>query len=322
MPSFLRTLLNWQIELSNRFDRLLPMKFRIDGHDDFRDTVLPDCIKNGMIVYDVGGGRRPYIDGATKKDRNITVIGVDIDAQQLAEAPDGVYDTTVCADITQYHGRNDADLIICQATLEHVQDTERAFAALATIPKPGGIVALFVPSRNAVFARLNLVLPERLKRFFLFSIFGHTTAGHGGFKAYYDKCTPRQFAQLASKYGFQIELEKSYFCSGYFTFFVPAHIVWRLWILSFHAVAGRQAAETFVMILRLLDLSQPADGQNRRMARQTRPKAQQKQHHVAADQKQNETTRDSEIAVDRERVHMVALKPQSAESKPQATRTD
>lgn len=259
MPSVLRTLLNWQIGLSNRFDQLLPMKFRIDGHDDFRYTVLPGYIKNDMIVYDVGGGRRPYIDKDMRRERNVKVIGVDIDAEQLAEAPDGIYDATVCADITQYHGRNEADLVICQATLEHVQDTEKAFAALATIPKPGGLVALFVPSRNAVFARLNLALPEQLKRFLLFSIFGHTTAGHGGFKAYYDKCTPKQFAQMASKYDFRIELEKSYFCSGYFSFFLPAHIVWRLWILTFHAMAGRQAAETFVMVLRLLN--RPAAGQ-------------------------------------------------------------
>jgi SAM-dependent methyltransferase len=252
MPGVVRTLIDWQVGLSERFDRLLPAKYKIDGHDDFRDNILPRHIRRDVLIYDVGGGSRPYVSVSLKRDLNLKVVGLDVDARELGAAPPGSYDRSICADLTTYRGCNDADLVICQATLEHVRDTERAFAALATIPKPGGRVAIFVPSRNAVFARLNLLLPEWVKRSLLFRIFPHKELGHEGFKAYYDKCTPRLFACMASRCGFQIELQKSYFISSYFSFFVPAYVLWRLWILGFHAVAGDQAAESFVMVLRLL----------------------------------------------------------------------
>jgi SAM-dependent methyltransferase len=251
VAGILRTFLDGQIALSRGFDRWLPEKYSIDGNTDFKDSILPRYLTRDMVVYDVGGGSRPYVDVALKRNWNLKVVGLDIDAKELSAAPPGSYDATVCADLTAYHGPNDADLVICQAALEHVRDAEKAFAALATIAKPGGRVAVFVPSRNAVFARLNLLLPERVKHFLLFSIFPHKQRMHEGFKAYYDKCTPKHFARMAGKYGFQIELQKSYFMSSYFSFFAPAYVLWRLWILVFHAVAGAQAAETFAMVLRL-----------------------------------------------------------------------
>jgi 2-polyprenyl-6-hydroxyphenyl methylase/3-demethylubiquinone-9 3-methyltransferase len=248
----LRTFLDWQLRLSRRFDRLLPEFYRVDGNDDFRDNILPQYIAQGMLIYDVGGGARPYVAPSLKRRLGLRVIGLDIDATELARAPAGAYDATICADLTRYRGRNDADLVICQATLEHVRDTEPAFAALATIAKPGGRVAIFVPSRNAVFARLNLLLPERLKRFLLFSIFPAEAVGRQGHKAYYDKCDPRQFAALAQRHGFAIERQEHYFMSFYFGFLVPLHMLWRLWIVLFRALRGNQAAETFVMVLRLM----------------------------------------------------------------------
>lgn len=257
MTGILRTFLDWQIGLSRSFDRWLPKKYTIDGNDDFKDNILPGYITRGIVIYDVAGGSRPYITATLKRDQGLKVVGLDIDPEELDAAPAGSYDATVCADLTRYRGRNDADLVICQAALEHVRDTEQAFAALATIPKPGGRVAIFVPSRNAVFARLNLLLPETVKHFLLFGIFPDKPREHEGFKAHYDKCTPKHFTHMAHKYGFQIELQKSYFMSSYFSFFTPAYVLWRLWILLFHNLAGAQAAETFVMVLRLVE--QPAE---------------------------------------------------------------
>lgn len=260
MAGILRAFLEGQIALSRRFDRWLPEKYSIDGNSDFKDSILPRYLTRDIVVYDVGGGSRPYVDVTLKRKRNLKVVGLDIDAKELNAAPPGSYDATVCADLTAYRGRNDADLVICQAALEHVRDTEKAFAALATIPKPGGLVAIFVPSRNAVFARLNLLLPETWKRFLLFSIFPQKERMHDGFEAHYDKCTPRQFASMAHAHGFEIEMQRLYFLSSYFSFFAPAYVLWRLWTLAFHAAAGAQAAETFVMVLRLVRSGAKAPG--------------------------------------------------------------
>jgi 2-polyprenyl-6-hydroxyphenyl methylase/3-demethylubiquinone-9 3-methyltransferase len=139
--------------------------------------------------------------------------------------------------------------VICQALLEHVRDTGGAFRAISSILKPGGRAILFVPSRNAVFARLNLLLPETWKRRILFSIFPEMQRDHG-FPAFYHQCTPAGFARLSGQYGLVTEDRRLYFQSDYFRFCFPLHAVWRIWTLLFRLVAGPAAAETFTLVLR------------------------------------------------------------------------
>jgi 2-polyprenyl-6-hydroxyphenyl methylase/3-demethylubiquinone-9 3-methyltransferase len=177
-----------------------------------------------------------------------TVVGLDIDAHELGQAPDGVYDETVCSDLAQYSGDGTADLVVCQALLEHVRDVPGAFRAIASILRPDGVALVFVPSRNALYARLNLMLPERLKRALLHGIFPHTKRDQG-FPAYYDNCTPRDFRRLAAEHGLFVREMRCYYRSSYFSFFFPAYVVWRAWLLLFHTLAGEQAAETFTVVL-------------------------------------------------------------------------
>jgi SAM-dependent methyltransferase len=241
--------INSQIYLSTLFDKVLPERFRVDGHEDFMASFAPKYLRPHLKVYDVGGGKIPYIDHRRKAELGLAVVGLDIDREELRRAPRGAYDEMICADITRFKGGGDADLIICQAMLEHVKDVEGAFAAMASILKPGGKALLFVPSRNAIYARLNLVIPEGMKRKILFAIFP-AFRSCGGFPAYYDRCTPRQFHLLAERHGLEVEEERAYFITCYFSFFFPAYFVWRIWILLFHLIAGDQAAESFSMALR------------------------------------------------------------------------
>jgi SAM-dependent methyltransferase len=250
MRKWLQWFIAWQMRLSKSFDRLIDLRYRIDGNDDFKENVLPQYISRGMVIFDVGGGSRPYIDLATKVHQDLTVVGLDVDQGELDAAPAGAYDRVICTDIASYVGTREADLVICQSTLEHVKRTQQAFAAFATIVRQGGRIAIFVPSKNALFARINLLLPEKLKKFLLYNIFPHKAGGHDGFPAFYDRCTPRDFREMAKQHGLEIELQKLYFTSSYFSFFAPLYVLWRLWILGFHRLAGDQAAETFVMVLR------------------------------------------------------------------------
>jgi SAM-dependent methyltransferase len=239
------------IELNRRCSRafdamLVPEKCRVDGNRDFIDHFALKYLKPGLTVYDVGGGKQPYINRATKERLGLKVVGLDIDANELARAPQGLYDEVVCADITKFAGPGTADLLVCQALLEHVSDVSAAFTSIASILRPGGRAVIFVPSRNAVFARLNLLLPEKIKRWILFKVFPQAKAD-GGFRSYYDRCTPLEFRKLINTNGLQ-EIEfRPYYESAYFSFFLPAHMVWRLWTLLFRVVKGDQAAETFCL---------------------------------------------------------------------------
>lgn len=232
------------MKLSRSFDRLLPADYNIDGNSDFKHRFAPTWLKSNTRVVDIGGGKNPFIALDKKQALTIHVTGVDISAQELARAPIGAYDAVLCGDIATIVGPSDADICICQAVLEHVRDVEGAFVSIASFLKPGGVALIFVPSRNAVFARLNLLLPERLKRFLLFTIFPDTQRDQG-FPSYYNRCTPAGFQAMAQAAGLEIQEVKYYYASYYFTFFAPLHVLWRAWILLYRSVAGDQAAETF-----------------------------------------------------------------------------
>lgn len=245
--TLIRTLIDWNIKSSRAFDQMLPEKYRIDGNGFFINHFAPGYLATGLTVYDVGGGKQPFVSVDLKRRLQLTIVGVDIDQGELDRAPAGVYDRAIRADITQFRGQGDADLVICQALLEHVKNVDDAFASIASILKPGGRALIFVPSRNAVYARINLLLPQSLKKRLLHTIYPKTREAQG-FPSYYDQCTPRDFRRLAQKHDLNVERE-SFHYSSYFAFFFPLYLLWRLWILGFHALRAEQAAETFSMVL-------------------------------------------------------------------------
>jgi len=246
--AILRRFIEGQKRLSMHLESRIPERFRIDGNRDFVDRFVPQYLHEGATLYDVGGGKNPFVRADVKARLRLEVVGLDIDSEELARAPAGIYDRTICADVTRYRGRGDADLVVCQALLEHVPDTGAALDAISSILRPGGVALLFVPSRNALFARLNRVLPEQVKRELLFRL--HPGARRRqGFPAYYDRCTPRDMSAMAADRGLQVRELRVYFASAYFTFFFPLHAAWRIWVWMFEKAAGEQAAESFSMAL-------------------------------------------------------------------------
>ncbi len=235
--------------LSRRFDELLPEEFRVDGQAHFQEKFAPPHIPEGALVYEVGGGKRPLHSREEKARRGLRVVGLDIDQSELMRAPLGAYDETIRADITEYRGREDADALVCQALLEHVADTTAAFAGLASILKKGGVALLFAPSRKALYARMNLFIPERLKRKLLRFLYPET-ADRSGFPGRYHRCTLLDFEDMARGQGLTVIQKQAYYFSEYFTFFAPLHILWRIWLWVFFLLARERAAETFSMALR------------------------------------------------------------------------
>jgi SAM-dependent methyltransferase len=244
----LRALLDSQIRWSYAAERRLPPQLTVDGYSDFAKHIVPAYLKPGAVVYDVGGGKRPYVTAKQKAAFGLTIVGIDIDQAELDRAPAGIYDRTICADVSQLRGSTDADLLICLAVLEHVRDVSAAFTAIASCLKPGGKALIFVPSRHAPFARLNLIVPEGLKRRVLYYTYPQSR-GHQGFPSYYDRCTPRDFAHLAGESGLRVEDEKLYFVSTYFYALFPAYVLWRLSKQLIYLFDKRVAAETFAMVL-------------------------------------------------------------------------
>ncbi|MER9883540.1 methyltransferase domain-containing protein [Mesorhizobium sp. M0118] len=245
-----RRFINFNIKVCRWIDGFLPIALRRDGNEHFLSQILPGAFSNGSLVYDLGGGSEPCIRLEDKIRMNLRVVGIDISAEELAAAPSGIYDETIAADLCQYTGRGDADSVVCQATLEHVYDTGKAIRGIASVVRPGGRVFIFAPCRNALFARINLILPESIKRRILFAIFPKKGEGHDGFRAYYDKCVPSLIEELALQNGLIVEERNVFWISSYFSFFVPFYILWRGWQLVSFALIGKDAGETFAYVLR------------------------------------------------------------------------
>ena len=243
-----RRFLEWQMSLCERFDRALPERYRIDGNTDFMESILPRRLPTGITVYDVGGGKTPAVSPAQKRSLGLRVVGLDVDAGELARAPSEAYDDVVVADISRHVGAGDADLVICQGVLEHIRDTAGGFRGLGSLLRPGGILLIFVPNRNAPFSLLNRILPEGIKRRLLFWIFPGKKTG-SGFPAFYDRCTPRGFRTLADEAGLTLVEQRLYYRSRYFSFFLPLYVLWRGYLLIAERLLKDGAAETFSMVL-------------------------------------------------------------------------
>lgn len=249
MRNIFRSFVNSQIWLSKIFDKfLLPEDYRLDGNSDFYNNLLPQHIDHSQRIYDIGGGKTPAIDVSTKNEMSLQIVGIDIDPAEIALAPTGSYDETHCGSIEKFKGNSDADLVICRSVLEHVENNTDAFTAIASILKPGGKLVLFVPNKNALFARINLVLPEKLKRKILFTIFP-STEEEQGFPAFYDRCSPINFTQLASDNDLEPIETRRYYRSSYFSFFFPAYFLWRLWVVLGRLVGKGELTETFAMVM-------------------------------------------------------------------------
>lgn len=243
MQSFFR--LNRQ--MSEAFNCLLPDSLNTDGNNYFQRMTVPGILKPGAKLYDIGGVSQPCVNAGEKDNYKINLVGLDISHEELDAAQEQLHDEKIVADLTEYHGQQDADIVICQAVLEHVNDNLKAVTALASILKPGGVICVFVPCRNALFARLNPTLPQNFKEKLL-EYFHPGIGEHQGFPARYDQCTPRQLSALMLENGIEIVEIRLFWKSSYFANFLPAFLIWRFWQLISYPLMREEAAETFILI--------------------------------------------------------------------------
>lgn len=248
-------LIEGQRRLSRRLDLCLPTRWHTDPFLDFRAQVVSKLIPVGGLIYDVGGGRRPFLSPVEKAQWELRVVGLDLDKEELRAAPAGYYDREIVADICDFAGDGDGDLVLCHTVIEHVPDARLALRGMRSLLRPGGFAALFAPNRNALFAQLNRLLPETWKRRVLNALWPADQGSHG-FRAYYDRCSPAAIAAASRGQGWRIVSAWEYFQCYYFSFCFPLHCAWRLWSGAAVLFRGSEAAEYFAVLLQ----NSPAGG--------------------------------------------------------------
>jgi ubiquinone/menaquinone biosynthesis C-methylase UbiE len=248
LKKLIRQLINSQKYLSQKFDTLLPENMIVFANDIFDNDVLPQHLKNNFTIYDIGGGKHPNISIEQKTTFTLNVVGFDISSDELDQAPQAIYDQTITADITQYNGLTEGDVIICRALLEHVPNVFASLKNIEKMTKPGGDILIFGPCKNALFSRINMMLPDNFKRKLLNFAFP-SQQKRLGFTAYYDQCSPKEFIKIAHNLGLEVSQKHISYNSQYFSIFAPLHILWRLYQLIIRAVGAENFCEAYVLVL-------------------------------------------------------------------------
>ena len=240
-----RRVSRWERSLVNR---VVP-GCAADGTVHFRDQVLPSLLRPGMRVLDVGGGKEPAISPAMKQRYGLDITGLDVSADELAQAPAGSFDRTVVGDVASVSIPGTYDLIFSRAVLEHVADPRAAIANLARVLAPGGTMAHFMPCGNAPFAVLNRMLGNETARRLLFSIFPEKQKG-SGFRAFYRDCTPSRLSRICREHGLELDKVIPYYNSDYTSFFAPIYTVETLRQALMCSLRLNDFAESFCIVVR------------------------------------------------------------------------
>lgn len=249
MKNAIQKVISLNKRVSNWFDGFIADDFHVYGTEIFDTEIMPKYLESGKTVFDIGGGKHPNIDANTKSGKNLRIIGMDIDAAELKQAPDGFYDDIQVIDITKESGSQKADIILCRALMEHVKDTKAAIENMSGMLNDGGHIMMFLPCRNAVFSRLNLILPESWK-LKLLNLAYPEKMHRIGFKAYYNRATPEKFKKMANDLGLEVAECRIFWASRYLEICFPAHIIWRFYQMIARGFGADNLCETFIMVLK------------------------------------------------------------------------
>ena len=242
----LKSFVKVNVSLARSFDRLIaypPINVGSIGPKNIKEMFV-----EGKIIADVGGGKKPYAAVSGLSTDGKSYVGIDLDTAELESAPAGVYTEKLVMDICapEPNCYERFDLIICRNTLEHVKDAAAAFEGISRMLSPNGRCYIKVPCRKAFFARLNLLLPNDVKRRIMHAIFPEKKGD--GFPAFYDRTTPIEFSKLARLAGLEVVAEKRNYRSTYFSFFFPLYLLWR-GFSSVQYLIDRNYCESFDLVL-------------------------------------------------------------------------
>jgi SAM-dependent methyltransferase len=154
-------------------------------------------------IGELGGGANPTTSLIDEVDHPIELTVLDISAEELAKAPDGVRKLQVDLCSPYPPARSAFDLVFSRMLCEHVPSAERFHRNCALALRPGGHAVHFFPTVSALPFAVNRVVPEALGDKVLSAFFPSRQAGgqHQKFPAYYHWChgpTPNQLARYRS----------------------------------------------------------------------------------------------------------------------------
>lgn len=171
-------------------------------------------------LLEVGGGRDPLISLAEARHAGLEITINDIDAGELALAPEGygraLFDIAGDLDPAAQGGY---DLIYSRMVFEHVANVPKAWANCHLLLNKGGVALAFHPTLFAPPFVINRLLPESLSARLLRPFFPDRHEGvQPKFPAHYDWCygDVGKVGAMFDVIGFSDRLVAPFWTHGYF----------------------------------------------------------------------------------------------------------
>lgn len=180
-----------------------------------------------MSICDIGGGANPLLSHDERERLGLIYTSVDIDANELAKAPDDLH--KVVLDITTCPLPRTFDMVVSKHLAEHISDPETMHRNVRAMLRPGGVAIHFFPTLYSAPFVLNRLLPEKIAERMLLRVQPVRAKGgnQGKFPAYYRWCrgpTRHQIRRLVST-GLEVE---EYIAAFGHAYYARAPLVQRL----------------------------------------------------------------------------------------------
>lgn len=162
--------------------------------DNYKPTITELSRVRGLRRHlEIGAGRDPLFLPDEVQSLGFDVTLSDISARELSLAPLG-YAKVECdiasASAPEILGRDRYDMAYCRMVMEHVPDVAAMWRNLHDVLAPGGVALSFFPTLYAPPYVLNRLMPEKLSRWLLETVFPDRKddGDNPKFPAYYDHC--------------------------------------------------------------------------------------------------------------------------------------
>jgi SAM-dependent methyltransferase len=200
-------------------------------------------------VLDAGAGAAWSFPLVYKRKFNLYLIGVDIDADEMARNPS--LDERIVADVCNSIPLEpqSIDAVTAHSGVEHFPDNEAFLQNCFRVLRPGGRLIAQFPSRYAPFALLNRALPHSWSRFLL-KHFRPDAYDKLGFSAHYDRTNYSEFKKITERAGFELEYVFFSYFNFYCAFFVPLYIASMAFGILRLAAGAKDFASYNLVVLR------------------------------------------------------------------------
>lgn len=192
--------------------------------ENYKPMVLALAKAHGLRRHlEIGGGRDPLFTPDELGAHGLAVTLNDISEHELMLAPPAF--AKLCCDIAAPDtvatvGRERFDFAYCRMVMEHVPDVARMWRNVHDILTPGGVALSFFPTLFAPPFVLNELMPERLSRAIVHTLFPdrHDDGDNPKFPAHYNLCRGSEapLVPLLREIGFREVIVLPFYGYSYF----------------------------------------------------------------------------------------------------------